>query len=156
MIEAMLSGQHKSEFCIAEIWSIDLPMSGATALANPPGYLYGEFWVNESSNGVAAALADIRHHRKRERHRTRSFAVRHCVFAPSARTRPFSRVGRSPVAGSGQPPLALRLARGCAQHGRASGNTSCNPCPRSVRQPHLVRSSNRTWRSHTEEAWAGP
>lgn len=42
MIEGFLTGQNKSEFSIAEIWSLDLPMSGATALANPQAYLYGE------------------------------------------------------------------------------------------------------------------
>lgn len=42
MIEAILAEQKDKEFSVAEIWSIDMPMSGETALMNPPGYLYGK------------------------------------------------------------------------------------------------------------------
>lgn len=46
MMDAFLAEQNQSEFSIAEIWSVDLPMSGATALANPQAYLYGESWAH--------------------------------------------------------------------------------------------------------------
>ncbi|KAM0718765.1 hypothetical protein Q7P37_005836 [Cladosporium fusiforme] len=41
MIEAILGGEQSSDYNVAEIWSVDMPMSGQTALANPRGYLYG-------------------------------------------------------------------------------------------------------------------
>lgn len=52
MIEAILGGEQSSDYNIAEIWSVDMPMSGQTALANPRGYLYGQsqaFLVSSSS-----------------------------------------------------------------------------------------------------------
>lgn len=41
MIEAILSLLAASEVKILEIWTLDMPMSGETALVNPLGYLYG-------------------------------------------------------------------------------------------------------------------
>lgn len=42
MLEVMLPILASANVVIDEIWSLDMPMSGETALANPPGYLYGE------------------------------------------------------------------------------------------------------------------
>lgn len=43
MIDTIIARQHDAGYRIAEIWSMDMPLCGETALSNPRGYLYGEF-----------------------------------------------------------------------------------------------------------------
>jgi hypothetical protein len=43
MIEVILPILASANVVIDEIWSLDMPMSGETALANPPSYLYGKY-----------------------------------------------------------------------------------------------------------------
>ena len=42
MIEQLLPMLRHESVHVDEIWAIDMPMSGETALANPISYLYGE------------------------------------------------------------------------------------------------------------------
>lgn len=40
-LEILLLKLHDTDARVDEIWSIDMPLSGQTALSNPQGYLYG-------------------------------------------------------------------------------------------------------------------
>lgn len=41
MIDVIIMRQHEAGYRVAEIWSVDMPLCGETALSNPRGYLYG-------------------------------------------------------------------------------------------------------------------
>lgn len=43
MIDIIVAKQHDAGYRVAEIWSVDMPLCGQTALLNPKGYLYGGF-----------------------------------------------------------------------------------------------------------------
>lgn len=42
MIDGIIVQQRNAGFEVVELWSVDMPMCGETALSNPIGYLYGE------------------------------------------------------------------------------------------------------------------
>ena len=41
LLEVLLPQLQESHVKVAEVWALDMPMSGETALVNPIGYLYG-------------------------------------------------------------------------------------------------------------------
>lgn len=41
IIENILPELQSARVAVDEIWTVDMPLSGETALANPPGYFYG-------------------------------------------------------------------------------------------------------------------
>lgn len=43
MIDIIIAKQHDAGYQVAEIWSVDMPLCGQTALSNPRGYFYGGF-----------------------------------------------------------------------------------------------------------------
>lgn len=45
MIDVILPILSSNNVEIEEIWSLDMPMSGESALVNPPGYLYGTYII---------------------------------------------------------------------------------------------------------------
>lgn len=61
MIEIIFSRQHEAGYRVAEIWSVDMPLCGETALSNPRGYLYGEsgmtckaHWMQLTQSAIAS------------------------------------------------------------------------------------------------------
>jgi hypothetical protein len=48
LLEMLLFRLQNAKINVDEIWSLDMPLSGETALANPIGYLYGALVLLES------------------------------------------------------------------------------------------------------------
>lgn len=54
MIDIIIAKQHDAGYQVAEIWSVDMPLCGQTALSNPRGYLYGESSLASQSERMSS------------------------------------------------------------------------------------------------------